>query len=90
MVQRRCALYGFLIYRQGDITGFFFGYYLYRHKEVLLPEVKEPRCRDIRELKVAVVVYVEVVYLTDETAFGVEDLLLAEFVVRGTRVLVVR
>jgi hypothetical protein len=57
---------------------------------VLLPEVKEPRCRDIRELKVAVVVHVEVVYLTDEPAPGVEDLLLAEFVVWGTRVLVVR
>ena len=85
-----CALYGLLIYRQGDIAGFFITYDLHRNKVVLLPEVKEPRYRDIRELKVPVVVYVEVVYLTDEAVSGVEDLLLAEFVVRGLRVLVVR
>ena len=90
VVQRRCALYGLLIYRQGDIAGFFFGYDFYRNKVVLLPKVKYPRCRDIRELKVTVVVYVEVVYLTDEAASGVEDLLLAKLVVRRTRVLVVR
>jgi hypothetical protein len=90
VVQRRCALYGLLIYPQGDIAGFFFGYDFYRNEVVLLPEVKDPRCRDIRELKVVVVVHVEVVYLTDEPASGVEDLLLAEFVVWGTRVLVVR
>ena len=89
VAQRRCALYGLLIYRQGDGAGFFFGYDFYRNKVVSLPEVKEPRYRDIRELKVPVVVYVEVVYLTDAAASGVEDLLLAEFVVRGTRVLVV-
>ena len=50
---------------------------------MLLPEVKDPRYRDIRELKVRVVVYVKVVYPTDGAACGVEDLLLAEFVVRG-------
>jgi hypothetical protein len=50
--QRRCALYGLLIYRQGDRAGFFFSYDFYRNKVVLLPEVKEPRYRDIRELKV--------------------------------------
>ena len=88
--QRRCALYGLLIYRQGNRAGVFFSYDFYRNKVVLLPEVKEPCYRDIRELKVPVVVYVEVVYLTDEAASGVEDVLLAEFVVRGTRVLVVR
>ena len=82
-------MYGLLIYRQGDRAGGFFGYDFYRNKVVLLPEVKDPRYRDIRELKVPVIVYVEVVYLTDEVASGVEDLLLAEFVVRGTRVLVV-
>jgi len=90
VAQRRCALYDLLIYRQGDIAGFFFTYDFYRNQKVLLPEVKEPRCRDIGELKVIAVVYVEVVYLTDAAASGVEDLLLAEFVVRGTRVLVVR
>ena len=89
VAQRRCALYGLLIYRQGDRAGVFFSYDFYRNKVVLLPEVKDPRYRDIRELKVPVVVYVEVVYLTDEVASGVEDVLLAEFVVRGTRVLVV-
>jgi hypothetical protein len=89
VAQRRCALYGLLIYPQGDSAGVFFSYDFYRNKVVLLPEVKEPRCRDIRELKVPVVVYVEVVYLTDAAACGVENLLLAEFVVRGTRVLVV-
>jgi hypothetical protein len=90
VVQRRYALYGLLIYPQGVIAGFFFGYDCYRNEVVLLSEVEEPRCRDIRELKVIVVIHVEVVYLTDEAASGVEDLLLAEFVVRGTRVLVVR
>lgn len=89
MVQQRCALYGLLIYRQGDTTGFFFGYVFYRNEVVLLPEVEDPRYRDIHEPKV-IVVYVEVVYLTHETASGVEDLLLAKLVVRGTRVLVVR
>jgi hypothetical protein len=83
VAQRRCALYGLLIYRQGDIAGFFFSYDFYRNKVVLLPEVKDPRYRDIRELKVPVVVYVEVVYLTDGAASGVEDVFLAEFVVRG-------
>jgi hypothetical protein len=72
VAQRRCALYGLLIYRQGDRAGVFFSYDFYRNKVVLLPEVKTP-----------VVVYVEVVYLTDAAASGVEDLLLAEFVVRG-------
>jgi hypothetical protein len=57
---------------------------------VLLPEAQKPARDDIHELKVPVVVYVEVVYLTDGPAPGVEDLLLAEFLVRGTRVLVVR
>jgi hypothetical protein len=89
VAQRRCALYGLLIYRQDDRAGVFFSYDFYRNKVVLLPEVKEPRYRDIRELKVPGVVYVEVVYPTDGAASGVEDLLLAEFVVRGTRVLVV-
>ena len=65
------------------------GYDFYRNKAVLLPQVKEPRCIDIHELVVPVVVYVEVVYLTDAAASGVEDFLLAEFMVRGTRVLVV-
>jgi hypothetical protein len=88
VVQRRCALYGLLIYRQSDRVGLF-SYDFYRNKVVLLPEVKEPRYRDIRELKVTVVFYVEVVYSTDAAASGVEDFLLAEFVVRGTRVLVV-
>jgi hypothetical protein len=87
VAQSRCALYGLLIYRQGDSAGFFFSYDFYRNKVVLLPEVKEPRCRDIRELKVPVVVYVEVVYLTDAAACGVEDLLLAEVALGGTRVL---
>jgi hypothetical protein len=84
VAQRRCALYGLLIYRQGDSAGVFFSYDFDRNKVVLLPEVKDPRCRDLRELKVPVVVYIEVVYLTDAAASGVEDLLLAEFVVRGS------
>jgi hypothetical protein len=74
VAQRRCALYGLLIYPQGDRAGVFFSYDFYRNKVVLLPEVKEPRYVDIRELKVPVVVYVEVVYPTDAAASGVEDL----------------
>jgi hypothetical protein len=89
VVQRRCALYGLLIYRQSDRAGLFLSYDFYRNKVVLLPKVKQPRCIDIRELKVPIVVHVEVVYPTDAAASGVEDFLLAEFVVRGTRVLVV-
>jgi hypothetical protein len=56
---------------------------------VLLPKAQEPAYFDIYELKVPVFVYVEVIHLTAEAVSGVKDALLAEFVVRGTRMLVV-
>jgi hypothetical protein len=38
VAQRRCALYGLLIYRQGDTSRFLFGYDFYRNKKALLAE----------------------------------------------------
>jgi hypothetical protein len=87
--QRRGALYGLLIYRQGYRAGSFFSYGFYRNKVVLLPKTEEPTFFDIHELQVHVVVYVEVIHLADRASSGVEDRLLAEFLVRGTRMLVV-
>jgi hypothetical protein len=77
-----------LIYRQGDRAGSFFSYGFYRNKVVLLPKAQEPAYFDIHELQVTVFVYVEVIHLADRTNSGVEDRLLAEFVVRGARMLV--
>src|SRR5215217_3896818 len=87
--QLRCALYGLPIYREGDRAGVF-NYGFYRNKVVLLPKAQEPAYCDIHELKGPVVIYVDVLHLTDEAAPGVEDAPLAEFALRGTRVLGVR
>jgi hypothetical protein len=60
VLQRRCALYGLLIYRQGDVAGLFFVIYdFHRNEVVLLPEVEQSRYGHIREPKITVVVYVE-------------------------------
>jgi hypothetical protein len=83
IAQHRCALYGLLIYREGDRAGSFFSYGFYRNKVVLLSEAQEPGYCDIHELQVHVVVYVEVLHLTDEAAPGVEDAPLAEFALGG-------
>ena len=90
VAQRRCAFHGLLIYREGDRAESFFSYGFYRNKVVLLPQTQEPARGDIHKLKVHVVVYIEVIHATGGADPGVEDSLLAEFVVRGTRVLVVR
>jgi hypothetical protein len=90
IAQRRCALHGLLIYCQGDRAGSFFSYDFYRNQVVLRPETQEPAYSDIHELEVHVVVYIEVSHATGGADPGVEDRFLAEFVVRGTRVLVVR
>ena len=88
--QRRGAFYGLLIYRQGDRAGRFFSYDFDGNEMMLLPEAQQPALRDIHEPQVHVVIDVEVLHLADVVVAGVEDALLAEFVVRGTRVLVVR
>jgi hypothetical protein len=85
-VQRRCALYGRLIYRQGDRAGFFFSYGFYRNEGVLLGEAQYPTHSDIHEPKVLLVIYVDVRHMTDEAVPGVEDAPLAEFALVGTRV----
>jgi hypothetical protein len=90
VVQRRGTFYGLLIYLQGDRTRSLLGYGFDRNKVMLLSEAQEPARGDIHELQVHVVVDVEVLHLTDVANPGVEDALLAKFVVRGTRVLVVR
>jgi hypothetical protein len=86
-VQRRCALYGLLIYRQGDRARFFFSYGFYRNEVVLLGEAQYPTHSDIHEPKVLVVIYVDVRHMTDEAVPGVEDAPLAEFALVGTWVL---
>jgi hypothetical protein len=82
-VQRRCALYGRLIYRQGDRAGFFFSYGFYRNEVVLLGEAQYPTHSDIHEPKVLLVIYVDVRHMTDEAVPGVEDAPLAEFALGG-------
>ena len=42
VAQSRCALYGLLIYPQGDRAGFFFGYGFYRNEVVLLAKPINP------------------------------------------------
>jgi hypothetical protein len=80
VVQRRCALYGLLIYPQRDRAGFFFSYSFYRNKVMLLPEAHS----DINEPKVLLLIYVDVLHMTDEAAPGVEDAPLAQFALGGT------
>jgi hypothetical protein len=87
VAQRRCALYGLLIYRQGDKAGVSFSYSFYRYKVVLLAEAHKPAHSHIHELKVPVIIYVDVNHMTDEAVPGVEDAPLAEFMLRGTGVL---
>jgi hypothetical protein len=79
VVQRRCALYGLLIYPQRDRAGFFFSYGFYRNKVMLLPEAH----RDINEPKVLLLIYVDVLHMTDEAVPGVEDAPLAQFALGG-------
>jgi hypothetical protein len=81
--QRRCALYGLLIYRQGDRAGSFFSYGFYRNEVVLLPKAQEPARNDIHELQLHIIIDVEVLHLTDVAKPGVQDIFLAEFVVGG-------
>jgi hypothetical protein len=88
--QRRCALCGLPVYRQGDRAWVFSSYRFYRNKVVLLPKPQEPAYFDIYEPKGPVVIYVDVLHVTDEAAPGVEDAPLAEFALGGTRVLGVR
>jgi hypothetical protein len=83
VVQRRCALYGLLIYRQGDRARFFFSYGFYRNEVVLLGEAQYPTHSDIHEPKVRVIIYVDVRHMTDEAVPGVEEAPLAEFALGG-------
>src|SRR5215207_6517189 len=76
-------MYGLLIYRQRDRAGFFFSYCFYRNKVVLLAQAHKPAHSDINELKVLLVVYVDVHHPTDEAVHGVEDAPLAEFALGG-------
>jgi len=89
VVQCRCALYGLLIYRQGDRDGIFSGYDFYRN-EVLLREEDQGAAAhsDAQEPKVPVVIYVDVLHPTDEAAPGVEDVALAEVALVRTRALI--
>ena len=83
VAQRRCALCGLLIYPQRDRAGFFFSYGFYRNKVVLLAQAHKPAHSHINELKVLVVVYVDVNHVTDEAVPGVEDAPLAQFALGG-------
>src|SRR5918994_1333822 len=87
--QRRGALYGLLIYLQGDRTRSLVGYGFGRNKIVLLSKAEEPARDDIHEPQVHIVIDVEVRHLTDVSTPGVEDSFLAEFLVRGAWMLVV-
>ena len=88
--QRRGTLYGLLIYRQGDRSRRLLRYGFDRKKVMLFPEAQKPARDDIHKVQVPVVIDVEVLQLTDVAVLGVEDALLAEFVVRRARMLVVR
>jgi hypothetical protein len=88
VVQRRCALYGLPVYRQGDgRAGFFFGYGFYRNEVVLLGEAHKPAHSDVHEPKVLIIIHIDVHHMTYEAVTGVEDAPLAQFALGGTRVL---
>jgi hypothetical protein len=85
--QLRCALYGLPIYRQGDRVGVFFSYSFYRNEAVLRAQAHKPTPSYIHELKGPLLVYVDVLHVTDEVAPGVDDAPLAQFALGRTRVL---
>ena len=53
-------------------------------------EAEEPTRSHVHEAQLPILIDVEVLYLTDEAAPGIQDPLLAQFVVRRLGVLVVR
>jgi hypothetical protein len=83
----RSTLHGPLIYPQRDRTRRLVGYGFDRNKMMLLSQAQEPACDDVYEAQVPVVIDVKVRHLTDVSNPGVKDTLLAQFVVRGTRML---
>jgi hypothetical protein len=85
----RCALYGLLFNLQGDRARVFAGYGFDRDKMMLLSNAQEPARDDIHETQLPIAIDVEVCHLTDLSTPGVKDVFLAEFVVRGARMLVV-
>jgi hypothetical protein len=56
---------------------------------MLLSQAHEPARDDIHEVQLPIVINVEVRYLTEVAIPGVKDTFLAEFLVRGARMLVV-
>jgi hypothetical protein len=87
--QRRGALHGLLVHPQDERARGLIGYGFCRDEMVLLREAHEPAHADVQEPQVAVLVDVEVRHLADAARAAFEDGLLAEFLVRGTRMLVV-
>src|SRR5918994_2729910 len=87
VAQRRCALYGLLIYPQRDRARFFFGYGFYRNEVVLLADAHKPAHGNVHKPKGPLLVHVDVFHVADEAAAGVEDAPLAEVALWGTRVL---
>src|ERR671911_1536287 len=84
----RSALYGLLIYREGDRARTFFGYGLDRDEVMLGSQPHKPARDHVHELQFSVFIDVEVRHLSDAPRAGVQDLFLAEFVVRRLGVLV--
>jgi hypothetical protein len=85
---RRGSLYGFFVHPQRDRVQGLFGYGFDRDQVVLSSQAQEPSSHDVHEAQLPVVIYVEVIHVTEVPPCGGVNPAIAEFVPRGARVLV--